>query len=1248
MSPGASKTSPEVANTDANSYDNRAGTLAPSKTRERLSEITDEGLFERVAAGVLRIAEPVFHGIVETGTNARGQTIADPADGILYATSHDGERLAVIAHHTITRKAGLRSKWLAQTDGDVVKAIQLFESAPARIGERKRILILTCSVEPDSALVTDIEAVATDHEITIQLWTGSRLSHVLDVNPDGQWLRHEYLGMPQQRLSSGLLREISTQTIEDARPFGDPTEYVPRKLSEQLDDRFAGDDDLVFVQGRSGTGKSVLCYDWAKRVEDLDGICLILNEEILATSSSLEEALARLLKAYAPALSETSFQNAMAELSGATGVFLWVEDVNRASAPVDLIRKLFRWTAAASGWDSRNSQRLNNPRLKILCPVWPDHIQAMTHDERAKIDRASLYVADYSWDEATEAVLRRAEIQSITLTRLEAAEAARALGYDPLLIGLTADWERLDPASTIGIYVDDTLARLATDGQYRKSEYRQCLLLLSAHMLNERVLTPFFDDAMDMMRRNRHEERFRRLIHDGAVISIGSDERLRFRHDRVRDFILVEYVVELIRDSAETSEVLKDPFLAEVIGAAVFSQAASADIGTLYDAISPLAVFHAFARAVRAKSDLRPQIFRLCEKRLASSEFLAGPKSQMYAIQFVLSQLDGADVRCLLEAAGEHSFIREEGLARNRCVKSAAALCYHHDPYMTSPRRDELLSHLRSTVGETWIHEVGSYLAEFDGSEKLEQGALFLAGEIGEAELIAPLKRRWSAHVVAGRPLTAGMLHAAIRCAVGRDDTFVEEIVRAWASLPEKDDKRAHSNPRFDVSHYALGGAVRRDPSDRIISYLLKLPRRLPELKSPVASILRNADHPEAVKYIARIVAELDRRCEGTDKFNPWGMSIADQWGRMRDQGVRQMSERSRAALNSEWENQSNDIWVRRRSFDLWSARLSQEDLKELASSPPKGLEDRALRARLMNRDTSAKTELGRMILGEENNCYWLQYARYVDTNGLEDVICELLERRRKFYEEDPEGYFRADEILSELLGDRDDEFALRTILENWDQAQYKSNYVIALLYLATPESLAAANVAIEQSDKPEELLKFFDSRIGIKTYNRPGIKRLAQIEAILPYFQYLSDVAKWSLWEACNDRGWFEWRREHLDPIFSFPEDRDFARVNETEDFLWLDRRLAQDRRIDVEVHYWAESRIQAGITKNELVRRATRYANNRRDNDAYRFLFHVIAVHGNRNDCELLNNDWARSYEDLRVEKESAEFSIHLRTFE
>ena len=85
MSSGASKTSPKAANSDANLHDNKSKTLAPSLTRERLSDITDEGLFERLAAGVLRIAEPVFHGIVETGTNVRGQTIDFILSGIVFS-----------------------------------------------------------------------------------------------------------------------------------------------------------------------------------------------------------------------------------------------------------------------------------------------------------------------------------------------------------------------------------------------------------------------------------------------------------------------------------------------------------------------------------------------------------------------------------------------------------------------------------------------------------------------------------------------------------------------------------------------------------------------------------------------------------------------------------------------------------------------------------------------------------------------------------------------------------------------------------------------------------------------------------------------------------------------------------------------------------------------------------------------------------------------------------------------------------
>lgn len=123
-----------------------------SDTRRLIADISDEGLFERLAAFALRISEPLYRGLCDTGTNALGRTIADPADGIVYSESPSGERYAIVAHHTITDRRRLRGKWLDPERGDVAKALELFERSNDRIGGYKRRLVLSCSTVPTARL----------------------------------------------------------------------------------------------------------------------------------------------------------------------------------------------------------------------------------------------------------------------------------------------------------------------------------------------------------------------------------------------------------------------------------------------------------------------------------------------------------------------------------------------------------------------------------------------------------------------------------------------------------------------------------------------------------------------------------------------------------------------------------------------------------------------------------------------------------------------------------------------------------------------------------------------------------------------------------------------------------------------------------------------------------------------------------------------------------------------------------------
>lgn len=1218
-------------------------------TRQLIAAINDEGTFERLAGSTLRIDDSIYQGLCETGTNPKGRTIPDPADGIIYTENELKENYAIIIHHTITPRSKLRSKWLTSETADIKKAMEVFDASKDELKNYKKRIVLTCSTGPNSQLVTDIEKFSKKKDVEIHIWTGARIADVLDIKADGQWLRARTFGTPQQRLSIDLVKDIATRMVEDVRPQSDPAEYIERHLKEKLSERLTGDNCALFLSGRSGIGKSVLCYDFAKEIERNDGVCLVVSDDILGSSVSINEALKKSFARYAPNIAEEEFQETLLSLFGNRDVVLWIEDINRAASPTDLLRKIIRWSKPSSSSSNDNSSIKRS--VKFLCPVWQEIIGGLSESESRTIAASSVLLDEYSPSEGGNAVLARAKNINRQMTDLQAQELADILNYDPLLIGLLSDWNKTNPQEIIEEYIENEVRSMAVNGTHHNSEIKEALHELSGSMLQHRNMSPSWPEAMDWTSDSNRKDILRRITKESSLVSINDHGRLNFRHDRIRDFLSASWVANQMENGILDSSFLNDPFFARIMGEAVLKLGSQNLIISHTKKLGTLAKTHAFANAVRQSHSERETIFRLCKEDLCSSSFKDGPVSEKWAVNVVLASLDGQDVLELLSVSSERCFVRQEGMARNGNVRAASAFCYYHDPFTTSPRRDHLIKHLNERYGEKWVSNLGELIKSPETEGRILTGALNLAGELGHAALIDPLKLRWQAHLKSSQELSAGILFASITCAAGRENDFLEEVIRHWSLLPEDDEEREHRNQRYDVAAYSLTGGLKRHENDRVIDYVLSIPSKYRELRNVVTTTLKAVDHPKAVTHVAEEVANVDRRCEGSGGFNLWGTSFTDNWGRMRHRYYRKMSSDSRDALNTLWKNQSSDIWLRKRSFDLWSAWMPREDIAYLKELPPKGLEDRALAARLRHRDQTAKRELSEKILAEDDHSYWLHFARYVGTHGLEETITELFHKRRRFFQEQPDGHFPQDDILPELLGDRDDEFSYSLLKENWDQITDRSGYttncyIIAMLYLATPESVRLAEMEIAKTDDPKDIFKYLDMRMGIKTTNRPGLTKLTQIEAILPYFDYLGDLSKWSIWENCNTRGWYEWRRKHLDEKFEFPEDRTFPRVNKQADFEWLDKQLNIENRRDIEARYWSKDRIECGISTAELVDRAQEYANLRKTPIAYKFFSDVMAQHGLRSDLSKLEIEWALTDPLCVASKEQSCFSIMLRS--
>src|SRR5438874_1854894 len=83
-------------------------------------------------------------------------------------------------------------------------------------------LILTTNKEPAEALVRAVTVAGSAHQIDVDIWSRSRLTHVLDTYPAGQWIRRTLLGIEQDILSEELLGQLSRASLDVFKPHDDP------------------------------------------------------------------------------------------------------------------------------------------------------------------------------------------------------------------------------------------------------------------------------------------------------------------------------------------------------------------------------------------------------------------------------------------------------------------------------------------------------------------------------------------------------------------------------------------------------------------------------------------------------------------------------------------------------------------------------------------------------------------------------------------------------------------------------------------------------------------------------------------------------------------------------------------------------------------------------------------------------------------------------------------------------------------
>src|SRR5579871_1638596 len=202
-------------------------------TAEHLEAMTDAGKFERLATAVIRLSSTEYSAIVHLGMNASGDTVTSPTDGFARVPNSAPPRFLMVAH-TITDRNNLKDKWLhdhllvkprktqdrktappgPSDDGDLIKAGRLATELRKQHSDACFTVLLSSNQRLSEEIMTAVYEKAAELKVGVDFFEQSRIAELLDIKPEGQWLRREYLGVDVDLVSKPLMRELAQKSRE--------------------------------------------------------------------------------------------------------------------------------------------------------------------------------------------------------------------------------------------------------------------------------------------------------------------------------------------------------------------------------------------------------------------------------------------------------------------------------------------------------------------------------------------------------------------------------------------------------------------------------------------------------------------------------------------------------------------------------------------------------------------------------------------------------------------------------------------------------------------------------------------------------------------------------------------------------------------------------------------------------------------------------------------------------------------------
>jgi hypothetical protein len=623
----------------------------------------------------------------------------------------------------------------------VLKTIAIVTDERKRTPALRATLVLTTNQEPDAKTVLDVHSVANAADVVIDLWPRSRLAHFLDNDPKGQWLRRKFLGVEPERLSRPLLEELSRTSLSIHTPLDSSGAWVSRELDHAL--AAVGQREVTFLVAPSGSGKTVACYKWLSAHIQNGGVGLVLSHEIVAGALTIDGAIEAALRQLHPGLAPGAGSEALALGSPERPLFLVIEDINRSDQASRLAEKIGAWASK-----SETRSPVAPPAYRVVCPLWPQVLTYVSDAVRNRIVALSLWGGSFSPSEGRAAVQLRSRLIGITLSNLTADAISAALGNDPLLLALHDPAKEARANRVIADFIEGSITRLAAlrhDGA--PADYRFALLALGSEMLERHQLRLLWTDVrhwlgpsdLDLLRHMLHAGEFLHFI--GTSI----EQEIGFRHDRVRDELLIDAAAELLREGTLKDEIVGDPYFAEIIAGVLVRDGVPGKFVDRVQTANPLALFHALRLfqepTIATHEQILSAINRWLDDPLSADR---GHQHLRWEALAALAQTESSKALPIVNRLRTKGWTELQARFRNGDVWGGVELCSTIEPGTGAPWRDQQIEHAKLKFGSRLSQDLARILRINDLTANLRSGTLRLSGHLADPELREAIEACWT------------------------------------------------------------------------------------------------------------------------------------------------------------------------------------------------------------------------------------------------------------------------------------------------------------------------------------------------------------------------------------------------------------------------------------------------------------------------------------------------------------------------